>query len=41
MTPEALEQELAAGRAGRGRLPRLGARQLQALRRALAQAGGG
>jgi hypothetical protein len=41
MTAEALTQELDAGRAGKGRLPRLGARELRALRQALARAGGG
>jgi hypothetical protein len=41
MTPEALAQELAAGRCGKGRLPRLGPRELRALRQALARAGGG
>jgi hypothetical protein len=41
MTAEALAQELALGRAGKGRLPRLGPGELRSLRRALAQAGGG
>jgi hypothetical protein len=41
LTPESLEQELASGRAGKGRLPRLGPRELRALRAALARAGGG
>jgi hypothetical protein len=41
MGEDALAQELAAGRAGKGRLPRLGPRELRALRRALGQAGGG
>jgi hypothetical protein len=41
LTAEALAQELDAGRAGRGRLPRLGPAQVRALRRALEQADGG
>jgi hypothetical protein len=41
MAPAALEQELSLGRAGRGRLPRLGPAEVKSLRRALARAGGG
>jgi hypothetical protein len=40
MTEDALAQELADGRAGRGRLPRLGLREMRALRQALERAGG-
>jgi hypothetical protein len=41
MAADVVQREWAAGRAGRGRLPRLGPAELRALRQALARAGGG
>jgi hypothetical protein len=40
MTPEAIGQELALGRAGRGRIPELSRDEARALRQALERAGG-